>query len=105
LTYVKVCSMDLIPSGSVKAFHVNGKEIMVINNNGQLFCLEARCTHAGAPLAEGTIKDDILTCPWHGSKFKISNGKVIKGPAKQDLKVYKNIIKNNFLHIDFLSSN
>jgi nitrite reductase/ring-hydroxylating ferredoxin subunit len=92
--------LDLIPPGSVKSFQINGKEVMVINNNGQLFCLQARCTHAGAPLAEGTIEDDILTCPWHGSRFRITNGEVIKGPAEKPLQVYKNIITDNFLYIE-----
>ena len=92
--------MDLIPPGSVISFQMNGKEVMVINNAGQLFCLQARCTHAGAPLAEGTIEGDILTCPWHGSKFRITNGEVIKGPATKTLQVYKNNIIDNFLYIE-----
>jgi nitrite reductase/ring-hydroxylating ferredoxin subunit len=92
--------MDLIPSGSIKSFQINEKEIMVISHNGQLSCLQARCTHAGAPLAEGRIEDEILTCPWHGSKFRITDGEVIKGPAKKRLQVYKNVIKDNFLYVD-----
>ena len=100
MTYVKVSSMDLIPPGSVISFQMNGKEVMVINNAGQLFCLQARCTHAGAPLAEGTIEGDILTCPWHGSKFRITDGEVIKGPAVKKLQVYKSNITDNFLYIE-----
>jgi nitrite reductase/ring-hydroxylating ferredoxin subunit len=96
-----VCSIDLVPSGTIKSFLINEKEVMVINRNGQLFCLQARCTHAGAPLAEGTIEEYILTCPWHGSKFRITDGEVIKGPAKKVLQVYKNIVKDNFLYVDF----
>jgi len=90
----------MIPPESVKSFRIDGKEVMVINNKGKLFCLQARCTHAGAPLAEGRIEDDILTCPWHGSKFRITDGEVINGPAKKGLQVYKNIIKDDFLYIE-----
>lgn len=93
--------MDLIPSGSIKSFRMIEKEVMVISLNGQVFCLQARCTHAGAPLAEGSIEDDILTCPWHGSKFRITDGEVVKGPAKKGLQVYKTLIKNGFLYVDF----
>jgi nitrite reductase/ring-hydroxylating ferredoxin subunit len=74
---------------------------MVINSEGRLFCLQARCTHAGAPLAEGTVENDILTCPWHGSKFRISDGEVLEGPAKRGLHVYKSMTKDNFLYIEF----
>lgn len=93
--------MDLIPSGSIKSFRMIEKEVMVISLNGQVFCLQARCTHAGAPLAEGSIEDDILTCPWHGSKFRITDGEVVKGPAKKGLQFYKTLIKNGFLYVDF----
>lgn len=93
-------SLDLVPPGSIKSFRINEKEVMVINRDGQFFCLQARCTHAGAPLAEGTIVDDILTCPWHGSKFRITNGEVVKGPAEKGLNVYSTIIKDGFLYVD-----
>jgi 3-phenylpropionate/trans-cinnamate dioxygenase ferredoxin subunit len=101
LTYVKVCSVDLVPSGSIKAFNVNGNEIMVINCDGQIFCLDARCSHAGAPLADGKIEDGVLTCPWHGSKFRVSSGEVIKGPATKGLQVYKAMVKDGFLFVEF----
>jgi nitrite reductase/ring-hydroxylating ferredoxin subunit len=92
--------MGIIPDGSIRSFRLDDREIMVINSNGRLFCLQGRCTHAGAPLSEGTIEDDILTCPWHGSKFRITNGEVIRGPAAKPLQVYKNTIKDNSLYIE-----
>jgi nitrite reductase/ring-hydroxylating ferredoxin subunit len=100
MAYEKVCSLDVIPPGSVKSFQIAEKEVMVINKNGQLFCLQARCTHAGAPLAEGTIINDVLTCPWHGSQFNITNGEVIRGPAKKELQSYKFVVENNFLYVE-----
>ena len=73
---------------------------MMINLEGQFFCLQARCTHAGAPLAEGSIEEGVLTCPWHGSKFRITSGEVVKGPAKKGLHVYKTSINDGFLYAD-----
>jgi len=100
LTYLKLCSLDMVPPGSLKSFQINGKEVIVINKNGQLFCLQGRCTHAGAPLVEGTIENDILTCPWHGSKFRITDGEVMKGPAQKGLEVHKYIVNDNFLYVE-----
>lgn len=100
MTSEKIVSMDLLPPGSIKSFRINEKEIMAINNAGQIFCLQARCTHAGAPLAEGTVENEILTCPWHGSKFRISTGEVVKGPAERALQVYKCVIKDDALYAE-----
>ena len=93
--------MDLIPSGSLKSFRINEREVMVINYDNRFFCLQARCTHAGAPLAEGKLEDEILTCPWHGSKFRITDGELVKGPAEKPLQVYKTVVKNDALYVDF----
>jgi nitrite reductase/ring-hydroxylating ferredoxin subunit len=43
--------------------------------------MEATCSHAGGPLEEGAAKDGVVTCPWHGSKFRLSDGACLLGPA------------------------
>jgi nitrite reductase/ring-hydroxylating ferredoxin subunit len=100
MVLIKVCSMDILPAESMKQFYVRECEILVINHNGQVFSLDARCTHAGAPLVEGTLNGDILTCPWHGSQFRISNGAAVKGPAEKELKTYPVTVKDNSVFID-----
>jgi 3-phenylpropionate/trans-cinnamate dioxygenase ferredoxin component len=98
LAIFKICSVDLLPLGSLKAFQINGKEIVLINSRGSFFCLQGRCTHAGAPLVEGTVENDVLTCPWHGSKFKITNGELVKGPAKKGLQAYVLNVNDGFIY-------
>ena len=100
MTYVKICSLDVVSPESLNQFTVNEREILVISSNGKLFCLDARCTHAGAPLAEGTLNGDVLTCPWHGSKFRITDGAVMHGPAEKALKTYAVMVKDNSLFIE-----
>ena len=40
------------------------------------------CGHAGGPLDEGTFDDEgCVTCPWHGSVFRLADGHVVHGPA------------------------
>jgi nitrite reductase/ring-hydroxylating ferredoxin subunit len=89
-----------VPEGELKPFSLRGVEILVVNRNGQFYCLEARCTHAGAPLAEGDLLDDVLKCPWHGSRFNIKNGVVLEGPARKSLQVYSSVIKGGYLFVE-----
>jgi cytochrome b6-f complex iron-sulfur subunit len=44
-----------------------------------------KCTHNGCELNVG---GGIYTCPCHGSEFT-STGKVLQGPANEDLKIFK----------------
>ena len=97
---VKLCGLNDVPAGDLKQFNVSGIEILVVNLNGRYFCLDARCTHAGAPLAEGELGGEVLTCPWHGSRFNITNGVVLRGPAERPLKVYPNMIIENFIFVE-----
>ena len=100
MAQMKVCSLELVPTGTMKQFYVEEREILVVNLNGQFFCYEGRCTHAGAPLAEGALNGDVLTCPWHGSQFRITDGSVVRGPAEKQLKPYPSTVKENFLFIE-----
>jgi hypothetical protein len=40
-----------------------------------------RCSHLSGPLSEGDYRDGCLSCPWHGSTFRVSDGTVARGPA------------------------
>jgi nitrite reductase/ring-hydroxylating ferredoxin subunit len=101
LTQVKVCRIDEIPPGEAKQFYLGENEILVINLSGRYFCLAARCTHAGAPLVEGEIIEDVLICPWHGSNFRVTDGSVLKGPAERPLRAYPSVIKGDNLFVEF----
>lgn len=100
MALVKVCSLEIIPAGTMKQFFVKDCEVLIINSNNQLYCLDARCTHAGAPLEEGAIDGNVLTCPWHGSQFNITDGSVLKGPAEKELKKYLVAVKDNSVFIE-----
>jgi nitrite reductase/ring-hydroxylating ferredoxin subunit len=35
----------------------------------------------GGPLSEGKLEGDVVQCPWHGSRFNVTDGSVARGPA------------------------
>jgi nitrite reductase/ring-hydroxylating ferredoxin subunit len=47
-------------------FYVDGHELSVWRSGGKTSAVINRCPHMGAPLSEGTLRDGVLTCPWHG---------------------------------------
>lgn len=56
-------------------------EVLLVRVDGELVGLANRCTHAGWPIAEGEIADGCITCPYHGSVFRLRDGGVERGPA------------------------
>lgn len=51
------------------------------NAEDELFAVTRRCRHLYADLANGSIDEDgCLVCPWHGSKYDVGTGRMVRGP-------------------------
>lgn len=57
--------------------------LLLLRQGGTIYALSDRCTHRGGPLHEGSLIDDCIECPWHGSRFRLVDGAVVQGPATQ----------------------
>lgn len=100
MTFYLLCRTNEVSEGELKEFVLKEVEIIVVKYAGQIYCLQARCTHAGAPLVEGVLNGDVLQCPWHGSRFNIKNGLVIRGPAGKQLRIYNCIVEEDRLLVE-----
>jgi nitrite reductase/ring-hydroxylating ferredoxin subunit len=72
-------TQDMAPGG-LRAYDVDGREILIANDNGVFYAVERRCGHMNAPCELGTLRGRILTCPMHFAQFDITTGKVLKKP-------------------------
>jgi nitrite reductase/ring-hydroxylating ferredoxin subunit len=51
------------------------------NSKGSYFAVTRRCRHLGADLARGSIdREGCLVCPWHGSRYDVKTGRMVRGP-------------------------
>jgi nitrite reductase/ring-hydroxylating ferredoxin subunit/uncharacterized membrane protein len=55
--------------------------VLLIRDRGSIVAIGDVCGHAGGPLHEGEIADGCVTCPWHGSTFRLADGAAVHGPA------------------------
>jgi nitrite reductase/ring-hydroxylating ferredoxin subunit len=55
--------------------------LVVVRRGDLVFALKETCSHAGGPLAQGTVEGYTVVCPWHASAFRLSDGAVRHGPA------------------------
>ncbi len=89
--FTVVSVADLEPD-QMKGIKVDGKEILLVNLNGDYYAIGNICTHKRCPLSAGTVKGENVECICHGSTFDIKTGRVVGGPAekpepKYDVKV------------------
>ena len=60
------------------------KKIVITQpQSGTFHAFTAVCTHAGCTV--GSVSSGTINCPCHGSRFSISNGSVVNGPAASSL--------------------
>jgi ferredoxin-NADP reductase/nitrite reductase/ring-hydroxylating ferredoxin subunit len=93
--YEKVADkQDLQRSGLMKV-ESGGNSIVLSMVNGEIYALDAVCSHEGGPLEEGTLDGYEIECPWHGSKFDVRTGEVRNPPADTPQSVYEVKVENN----------
>lgn len=84
MDFVRVGKRDDFPEGEMRRVEANGLPVVIVRRQGLLRAIGAVCAHAGGPLDEGKLDGDVVTCPWHASRFRFEDGRVIEGPATFD---------------------
>ena len=50
-------------------------------SKGEPFAVSSRCRHQFADLSGGSVDaDGCLVCPWHGARYDVHTGAMVKGP-------------------------
>jgi nitrite reductase/ring-hydroxylating ferredoxin subunit len=73
--------------------------VVVIRDGGTVHVLAGRCSHLSGPLAEGELDAGGLTCPWHGSVFRITDGAVVHGPATAPQPVFRTRVRAGVIQV------
>lgn len=78
-----------IPEGGPTKAKAGANTLILVRAGDTIHALHETCAHAGGPLAEGKIVDGCIQCPWHGSRFRLADGHVARGPATYDQPAYE----------------
>ncbi len=81
---VKIAETSELSPGECKSVEVEGQTIALFNVGGTFYAIDGTCTHVGGPLGEGTLRGEVVTCPWHGAQFDVTTGAVLRPPAGSD---------------------
>jgi nitrite reductase/ring-hydroxylating ferredoxin subunit/uncharacterized membrane protein len=70
-----------LPDGESRYAEVEGVGVLVVRWESELYALSNRCSHRGGPLDEGELAGGCVTCPLHGSRYRLADGGVERGPS------------------------
>lgn len=80
-----LCRIHDLPDGRVTRRQLGYLSLAVLRQGSDVLVLADRCAHLGGPLHQGTLTESggvpCLSCPWHGSTYRLTDGAVVHGPA------------------------
>jgi 3-phenylpropionate/trans-cinnamate dioxygenase ferredoxin subunit len=87
--WVQVGSAGEVDDGEVTNYSVGERQIAIANIDGDLHAFDDVCTHQQCSLAEGDLDGTLIECPCHGSRFDVTTGEAVNGPAVDPLDVFE----------------
>jgi len=85
----EVNDLATLPEATPTKMRAGINDLLVVRIGDTVQALHAVCAHAGGPLDQGTIVDGCVECPWHASRFRLTDGLVRQGPSVYDQPSYE----------------
>jgi nitrite reductase/ring-hydroxylating ferredoxin subunit len=80
-----LCRIYELPEGRLVRRRLGYLGLVVLRQGSDVLVLAERCAHLGGPLHQGALvngaQGPCVTCPWHGSTYRLTDGRVVHGPA------------------------
>ena len=98
--FVRVCSLDELPTVGAAAADIHGRTVAVIRTaEGEVHAVDDTCSHANVSLSEGELDGCTLECWLHGSRFDIRTGNPSGPPAITPIAVHTVKIEGDDVYV------
>ena len=87
--FTAVAPVADVPDGEATQVSFGATKVVLVRRGDVVHALKDTCSHAGGPLSEGELRDGTISCPWHGSVFRLRDGAVVHGPASTRQVTYR----------------
>jgi nitrite reductase (NADH) small subunit len=95
------CRLSALDRERGLAVRVGDRRIAVFLVDGTVHAVDNQCLHTGGPLADGTVVDGCVICPWHGWVYELATGqKVVGHRTGGDLPVYPVLVEGDEVKVE-----
>jgi nitrite reductase/ring-hydroxylating ferredoxin subunit len=79
--WTSIGALDELPERTLVPRTLGDQPLVAYRDGSEVTVLSDVCPHLSGPLHEGEVSDGCVTCPWHGSSFRLADGEPVAGPA------------------------
>jgi 3-phenylpropionate/trans-cinnamate dioxygenase ferredoxin subunit len=80
---------DVVAGAPLGVALPDGQRVCLVRDGERIYAVEDRCSHRDFALSGGDLVGPcVLECPWHGARFDVRTGRMLQGPATDDLITY-----------------
>jgi nitrite reductase/ring-hydroxylating ferredoxin subunit len=97
--WTPVASDADLGDGATLKVDAAGALVMLHRSDGRIYALANTCSHMGGPLDEARFADGCVSCPWHGSTFRLDDGTIVRGPASTPQPVYETRVRDGRIEV------
>ncbi len=112
-SFIEILPEQDLADGEMKQVEVDSHPLLLARVGDAYFAADAHCPHLHGNLTKGSLEGTIVTCPWHGSQFDLTDGSVVRwteftGAVKtmvelvrhdRPLRVYETLVENGAVFV------
>ncbi len=97
--FLQIAPASQLGNGERMFVEIDGQSIVIFNIAGEYFAIGDVCSHDDGPVGDGALDGYAITCPRHGARFDVRNGKVLALPAIVDIPAYPTRVENGNIEL------
>ena len=90
MTAYTLFALDSMESGAGQKVTIEGRDILLVRIDDDVYAISDTCSHADVSLANGFVEADdcAVECPKHGASFDLKTGEALTLPAIRPVPTY-----------------
>lgn len=73
-----------VPEGKPTKAKAGAQAVVLVRQGERVFAMHDSCAHAACSLSDGSVVNGQIECPCHGSRYRLADGHVTRGPSVYD---------------------
>ena len=97
--WTEVLDDAALGEGELRHAEADGRPVVLARVRGEVHALGDTCAHRGGSLSDGELVGDCVECPLHGSRYRLTDGSVERGPSAYPQPVYDVRVENGRIEL------